>query len=155
MTDKLYRISGDIVERFQTNGYSPSDTVMILATAIGIAFARSYATLDEKGVNSMVRIIQFTIEDAEEDKEPDDSPLPNQENPMEYFRRYRRTEFGEMRPYIKGEPLDGVSISLEDTKAGSPKVGDMIARNPKNHADQWLVNAQYFKDNFEETSNAR
>jgi len=24
----------------------------------------------------------------------------------------------------------------------------MIARNPKNHADQWLVAAQYFKDNF-------
>ena len=28
-------------------------------------------------------------------------------------------------------------------------VGDMIARNPKNHADKWLVAAQYFSDNFE------
>jgi hypothetical protein len=27
--------------------------------------------------------------------------------------------------------------------------GDMIARNPKNHADQWLVSAEYFADNFE------
>jgi len=25
----------------------------------------------------------------------------------------------------------------------------MIARNPKSHADQWLVAAQYFSDNFE------
>ena len=33
--------------------------------------------------------------------------------------------------------------------AGSPKVGDMIARNPKNHDDKWLVAAVYFADNFE------
>lgn len=26
----------------------------------------------------------------------------------------------------------------------------MIARNPKNHEDQWLVAEKYFKDNFEE-----
>jgi hypothetical protein len=25
----------------------------------------------------------------------------------------------------------------------------MIARNPKNHDDQWLVAAKYFADNFE------
>lgn len=42
-----------------------------------------------------------------------------------------------------------VSISAEDAKAGSPKAGDMIARNPKNNADQWLVAAAYFADNFE------
>ena len=28
----------------------------------------------------------------------------------------------------------------------------MIARNPKNHADQWLVEAKYFADNFEPLS---
>jgi hypothetical protein len=28
-------------------------------------------------------------------------------------------------------------------------LGDMIARNPKNHSDQWLVAKQYFEDNFE------
>lgn len=42
-----------------------------------------------------------------------------------------------------------VSISSEDLKSGSPKIGDMIARNPKNHLDQWLVANQYFQDNFE------
>jgi hypothetical protein len=31
----------------------------------------------------------------------------------------------------------------------SPKAGDMIARNPENHEDQWLVAAQYFADHFE------
>jgi len=25
----------------------------------------------------------------------------------------------------------------------------MIARNPKNHDDQWLIAADYFADNFE------
>jgi hypothetical protein len=45
--------------------------------------------------------------------------------------------------------MDRVSISAPDKEAGSPKSGDMIARNPKNHDDQWLVAAQYFADNFE------
>ena len=42
-----------------------------------------------------------------------------------------------------------ISVSQADRDAGSPKVGDMIARNPKNHEDQWLVAKQYFEDNFE------
>lgn len=68
---------------------------------------------------------------------------------MNSFTRYKRTQIAEMRPYVLGEVLDGVSISLPDRQAGSPKPGDMIARNPKNHADQWLVAEQYFNDNFE------
>ena len=55
-----------------------------------------------------------------------------------------------MRPYSRGEDLSFISISESDRNNGSPKEGDMIARNPKNHDDQWLVNDQYFKDNFEE-----
>jgi len=66
------------------------------------------------------------------------------------FAQYRRSQIAELRPWEPGERmLQGVSISKEDLKAGSPKLGDMIARNPKNHADQWLVAAQYFADNFE------
>ena len=68
---------------------------------------------------------------------------------MTEFARYRRKQIAELRPYVPGEDLSGVSINPEDAKAGSPKPGDMIARNPKNHADQWLVAEQYFKDNFE------
>lgn len=70
------------------------------------------------------------------------------------FKQYRRRQIAELRPYDPaGQDAIGffgrVSVSNEDVKAGSPKLGDMIARNPKNHADQWLVAAAYFADNFE------
>ena len=68
------------------------------------------------------------------------------------FQQYRRKQIAELRPYELGETLEGVSVSIEDRKAGSPKRGDMIARNPKNHADQWLVSAKYFENNFEPVS---
>jgi hypothetical protein len=81
------------------------------------------------------------------------------------FRQYKRTQIAEMRTVteldIKGYNLDKNSHSIRDTEFkvsisdvdrlnGSPRIGDMIARNPKNHNDQWLVAEQYFKDNFEE-----
>ena len=66
------------------------------------------------------------------------------------FSKYRSTNIAEMRPYVEGEQLDGrVSISEADRENGSPKTGDMIARNPENHADKWLVAADYFAANFE------
>lgn len=66
------------------------------------------------------------------------------------FKQYRRKEMAELRPFVPGEGLlSCVSVSQADREAGSPKWGDMIARNPKNHADQWLVAAKYFADNFE------
>lgn len=64
------------------------------------------------------------------------------------YQQYRRTQIAELRPYVPGEDMREISVSLEDEKAGSPKLGDMIARNPKNHADRWLVAARYFADNF-------
>ena len=80
------------------------------------------------------------------------------------FKKYRRTQLAEMRPVTENDisiykvndlMTDGdegvkISISNEDYINDSPKIGDMIARNPKNHNDQWLVAEQYFKDNFEE-----
>jgi hypothetical protein len=71
------------------------------------------------------------------------------EEGMREFRQYRRKQIAELRPYETGEDMSGVSISAADKEAGSPKPGDMIARNPKNPADKWLVAAQYFADNFE------
>ena len=86
------------------------------------------------------------------------------------FKEYRRKQIAELRPVTHAEcrgfhqstttkgffmkPVlmaDGVevSISAEDRKNGSPKSGDMIARNPNNYKDQWLVAEQYFRDNFE------
>ncbi len=74
----------------------------------------------------------------------DDCKNPiHKENIM--WRQYRRTGLSEMRPYVVGEDLTGISVSDEDT----PKGGDMIAREPKSHANQWLVNKEYFEDNLE------
>lgn len=73
---------------------------------------------------------------------------------MSEFKQYKRTNIAEMRP-VKSEELhpirlqETVSISKEDLNNGSPKVGDMIARNPNNHKDKWLVSKEYFKNNFE------
>ena len=68
---------------------------------------------------------------------------------MTGYKQFRRKQVAEMRPYGHGDDLNGVSISDADRNAGSPKPGDMIARNPKNHTDKWLVAAKYFADNFE------
>ena len=64
------------------------------------------------------------------------------------FKNYRKKQLAEMRPYIEDESMDNVSIAPEDHKAGSPKPGDMIARNPNNYNDQWLVSEQFFNDNY-------
>jgi hypothetical protein len=47
--------------------------------------------------------------------------------------------------------MEGVSISAEDKANGSPKEGDMIAFNPDNMDDMWLVAEEYFKKNYVET----
>jgi hypothetical protein len=67
---------------------------------------------------------------------------------MSEFKQYRRKQIAELREWESGDDMADVSVSAEDVKAGSPKAGDMIARNPANHADQWLVAAKYFADNF-------
>ena len=72
---------------------------------------------------------------------------------MSEFKKYVRTNIAEMRP-VTTEELNTsmfdslVSISDADFNNGSPLQGDMIARNPTNHNDQWLVAAKYFKANF-------
>jgi hypothetical protein len=83
---------------------------------------------------------------------------------MNTFKQYRRTQIAEMRPVndadIRAFEQDKqihsirdtefrVSISDSDLQNGSPKIGDMIARNPNNHLDQWIVAEKYFNDNFE------
>jgi len=68
---------------------------------------------------------------------------------MSAFQRYRRRAYAELRPYVPGEDLSNVSVSPVDTENGSPQPGDMVARNPVNHDDQWLVSAAYFRENFE------
>ena len=70
------------------------------------------------------------------------------------FRQFKRTQIAEMHEYnpnnmYSEDFMSKFSIGEVDKNNGSPKLGDMIARNPKNHNDIWLVAEQYFKDNFE------
>ena len=72
------------------------------------------------------------------------------------FKRYKRLGFAEARPVAKGETVDSlldadVSISQADLNNNSPKEGDMIARNPENHHDKWLIANDYWISNFEQT----
>lgn len=71
---------------------------------------------------------------------------------MTFYKYHRKPVTAELRPYIEGEDMTGISISIPDAEAGSPKPGDMIARNPKNHKDQWLVSQKYFIENFDTES---
>jgi hypothetical protein len=83
---------------------------------------------------------------------------------MSNFREFKRSAIAEMREvteadlksfendkviYSMRDTEFKVSISEADLRNGSPKIGDKIARNPKNHLDQWLIAKQYFEDNFE------
>ena len=65
------------------------------------------------------------------------------------YRLYRKATLTEMAPWTPGFDMVGVSVSQPDRDGGSPKPGDMIARNPFNHADRWLVAAKYFRENFD------
>lgn len=69
---------------------------------------------------------------------------------MLVFKKYRRIpRTSEMAPWVPGVDMTGVSISASDRESGSPRDGDMIARNPDNHGDCWLVAAAYCAENFE------
>lgn len=65
------------------------------------------------------------------------------------YRKYRRKQIAELAPWTPDFDMTGVSISEADKSNGSPKPGDMIARNPVNHDDRWLIAADYFAVNFE------
>lgn len=62
---------------------------------------------------------------------------------------YRKKQLQKLEPWVPGMVMDGVSISDADKSNGSPKVGDMIAFNPKDDSDRWLVAKQFFDDNYE------
>lgn len=81
---------------------------------------------------------------------------------MEEFKFFKRKEIAELREIteediqdysltgcILGDSKFRVSISDADKSNGSPKLGDMIARNPKDFSDMWLVAKEYFHNNFE------
>ena len=62
---------------------------------------------------------------------------------------YRKKQLQELIPWEPDMPMDLVSISASDKANGSPMHGDMIAFNPKDKMDVWLVARQFFEDNYE------
>ena len=67
------------------------------------------------------------------------------------FKKYNRKAIpAEMRPYIPGEqlPVD-CSVSPDEAREGHPKQGDMVARDPSNHANTWIVKKSYFEEKFD------
>lgn len=73
---------------------------------------------------------------------------PWEKDMINNFSSYRKSRTTEMRPWVEGEDMTGVSISKVDRENGSPKAGDMIARNPGQVEDMWLVSAAYFATNY-------
>jgi len=61
------------------------------------------------------------------------------------WKEYRKIATQEMREYIPGEDLSNVSVSAEDI----PEKGGMIARNFRNPKDQWYINKDFFRLNYE------
>ena len=65
---------------------------------------------------------------------------------MAFYRKKALQEMFCWRPDIEQAML---SISEADLTKGSPKLGDMVAFNPNDPSDFWLVEEQFFKDNYE------
>ena len=66
---------------------------------------------------------------------------------MTTFKTYRKKGTVQLRLYIKGEDLTGISVSEVD----DPETDmGMIARNPDNPSDQWYVARAYFEKHYEE-----
>ena len=62
---------------------------------------------------------------------------------------YRKKDLQPMIPWEPDQPMILVSISEADKANGSPKPGDMIAVNPNNATDMWLVAKEYFEEHYE------
>jgi hypothetical protein len=63
----------------------------------------------------------------------------------ENMKTYRKQGTQRMRPYVPGEDLTGVSVSVEDT----PALGGMIAIGADNDA-RWYVSQAFFEANYVE-----
>jgi len=62
---------------------------------------------------------------------------------MSEWKNYKKAAIQEMRPYIPGEDLTGISVSERDT----PEVGGMIARGADDGA-LWYVSKTFFNENY-------
>jgi len=63
---------------------------------------------------------------------------------MSELKNYKKKTIQPMRPFVLGEDLTDVSVSVEDT----PEEGGMIAVGADNDA-RWYVSKIFFEDNYE------
>lgn len=70
-------------------------------------------------------------------------------NETGHMEKYRKKHQQPVEPWTPEYDMEGVSISQADRDKGSPKEGDMIAVNPQNGHDRWLVSADFFAANYE------
>jgi len=63
---------------------------------------------------------------------------------------YRKKALQPMIPWGPDLNMTDVSVSPADKANGSPQDGDMIAHNPKNLTDEWLVSKSFMAENYEE-----
>ncbi len=66
------------------------------------------------------------------------------------MKNYRKKQLQPMEPWTPETDMTGVSVSDADKANGSPRDGDMIAVNPSDQTDRWLVAADFFAANYEE-----
>jgi hypothetical protein len=66
---------------------------------------------------------------------------------MSEWKQYYKATVVEMRPYVPGEDMTGISVSDFDKERGL-RAGSMIARNSDDHSDQWYVDRAFFEANY-------
>ena len=65
----------------------------------------------------------------------------------EGFKAYKKTAVQYMRPYEKGESMEGISVAIGDV----PEVGGMVAINLEDETNKWYVSKTFFETNYELT----
>jgi hypothetical protein len=65
------------------------------------------------------------------------------------WKKYRKHAVTEIMIWSADVSMDAISVSPEDRASGHPRTGDMVARNPSNHSDMWLMTEAFFKANYE------
>lgn len=66
------------------------------------------------------------------------------------MRNYVKKKVQPMEPWVDGYDMEGVSVGSDDAANGSPKQGDMIAHDPTNPSDRWLISSAFFASNYVE-----
>lgn len=69
--------------------------------------------------------------------------------PQRTFRLHRMKRTTPMRPWVEGEDMTGIAVDATTAAEGGPQPGDMVAHNPGNPQDQWLVRADHYRMHFE------